>query len=272
MQNRFTKSVLGVSKYTCNYASNAELGMFPLILSVIHRVIKFYVRLNIMNDNTLVKKSFFMMKNEKNRLVKMNYVEAVENILKVLKIRKFNLNFKTTNLTHSCSKKLLQALKDKFISIFKMRISLPALNIANRKKLRTYYEVKKIYRLEPYLYRVEKNYLRQALSKIRLSNNNLPIELGRKMNIALGQRLCGMCNLKEIGDELHFFTICQNLELKKLRNTLFNTINASVPQFKGLPNREKMLYLLAGNDLDIIYDICIFIKKGLEVVNMSVKK
>ena len=49
---------------------------------------------------------------------------------------------------------------------------------------------------------------RIALSKLRCSVHKLNVETGRHSDIAYKQRLCILCNMREIEDELHFVMKC----------------------------------------------------------------
>ena len=49
--------------------------------------------------------------------------------------------------------------------------------------------------------------LKSAMIRFRTSNHNLPIELGRYVNIDREERWCTLCNTGDIGDEYHNFCI-----------------------------------------------------------------
>ena len=281
LQNSFCKFALGVKKCTSNTACKAELGIFPMIVSILYRVIKFYVRVNIMDDETLVKKCLMFVRSKSKEsspktkiCTKENYIKSIDNICDFLGVNEFKLNLKTKKLTLACQRKLLLGLKNKYIELFNTHIVKPCVTeneVSNtqRKKMRTYFLVKKVYRSEPYLHAVKQNFLRQALCKLRLSDNKLPIEIGRLRNITLKDRICKYCDVNEIGDEYHFLINCKNVAIKALRQNLFDKIGFMTPQFFSLPKKSQFIYLLAGTDTTILNDTCKFIQKGLQVINCT---
>ena len=51
--------------------------------------------------------------------------------------------------------------------------------------------------------------------RFRTSNHNLPIELGRYVNIDREERRCTLCNTGDIGDEYRYFCICSYFDLPR---------------------------------------------------------
>ena len=77
-------------------------------------------------------------------------------------------------------------------------------------KLRTYRIFKTKFELEDYLIKIEDFNLRKMLSKFRLSDHNLAIELGRrtKPKVPANNRLCKKCDSNVVEDEMHFILEC----------------------------------------------------------------
>ena len=71
-----------------------------------------------------------------------------------------------------------------------------------------YRKFKTTFELATYLQKVESPKLRKFLSKIRLSSHNLNIEEGRYRNEARPQRVCNLCDKRDIEDEFHFIIVC----------------------------------------------------------------
>ena len=70
-----------------------------------------------------------------------------------------------------------------------------------------YKTIKESITLEKYLLFLPFKY-RKALAKFRMSNHNLTIETGRHRGIPREKRICPICNLNSVGDELHYITQC----------------------------------------------------------------
>ena len=56
---KFCKYSLGIGKNASNIASLAELGRFPLSLTIVINIIKYYFHINRCNENSLVKTAFY---------------------------------------------------------------------------------------------------------------------------------------------------------------------------------------------------------------------
>ena len=77
-------------------------------------------------------------------------------------------------------------------------------------------EIKTIFRLEPYLYKVPKLVWRYIV-KLRCSSHKLPIETGRCTGVDRLIRHCQKCDLDVLGDECHIFWECYSTEIADIR-------------------------------------------------------
>ena len=101
------------------------------------------------------------------------------------------------------------------------------------------------FRLQTYLTQpLDFRYLKE-IAKIRMSAHKLNIELGRYNNIERSERICTLCNAKEIEDEYHFILQCPRYS--NLRNAHIKQYYHRRPVFKELSNLEK--YLERANKL-----------------------
>lgn len=55
------------------------------------------------------------------------------------------------------------------------------------------------------------------LTKYRLSNHKLPIEIGRHVNIEKGDRTWEFCTNYDIGDEMHYMLICSKFKNERTK-------------------------------------------------------
>ena len=255
---RLCKNILGVKKSTSNDASKAELGIFPLIINVMVNILKYYARLHTVNKNSLVYKAFLSNKS----VNESNYIKSVCNISNYFDIKHLDIIDK---IMPSTIKMIKKKMKDKYIMVFKNSFQ-NLFKHDKTSKLRTFKLVKRCFRVEPYIELIKDFQLRQSFSKLRLSDHCLNIETGRKHNIDVEDRICNICDSKEVGDEFHFLIKCQNLHLKELRDKLYVSVSKKVKQFKLLKDFDKFLYLFCGCDHSIILDTCIYIKKGFDII------
>ena len=89
-----------------------------------------------------------------------------------------------------------------------------------------------------YLTTFPNNFIRIAISKLRLGSHHLNIERGRWNNTVLPDRKCTLCN--DIEDEFHFVVICvkfYDLRTKYLPKSLY--INPSMYKFLNFLNTKN---------------------------------
>ena len=98
-----------------------------------------------------------------------------------------------------------------------------------KSKLRTYAIFKKDIGFEKYLSNIKNPTRRGILSKFRLSNHKLMIEVGRYTNIPKEMRFCNFCpNMVET--EAHFLFYC--IAYKPIRATMYDSVNILNNNFK----------------------------------------
>ena len=114
------------------------------------------------------------------------------------------------------------------------------------------------------------NYLRHLnlsqrliISKLRLSDHNLPIEHGRKNNIPRHKRYCTKCKSGAVGDEFHTLMICCQPEIQSIRSLALYEISKLIPQFNMLSLKEKIIYILSCCDINCTKIVAPFIRKGM---------
>ena len=86
------------------------------------------------------------------------------------------------------------------------------------------------------------------LTKFRLSNHKLMIEVGRYTKIPKEMRFCHFCpNMVET--EAHFLFYC--IVYKPIRATMYDSVNILNNNFKHFPDDLKMRYLLSDMNASI---------------------
>ena len=109
--------------------------------------------------------------------------------------------------------------------------------------LKTYSLYKMNFGTECYLKHIPKPKFTTALSKPRASSHDLEVERGRyvRPKLEITERLCISCHV--IKDEEHFVTDCVNN---------FEKISLREPGFANWNNREKFVFLMFCEDLQIL--------------------
>ena len=131
--------------------------------------------------------------------------------------------------------------------------------INDSSKLFLYSKLKSDIKLEEYL-KSERNLKnRQLLTKFRLSDHNLEIELDRYKNIPRNQTHCTCC--KMLDDEFHFFFDCKVTD--NIRPSFIDFMKTKYFYFNQLDSLEKLKIIL-NPDKEILPSVCNFIKRSLE--------
>ena len=73
-------------------------------------------------------------------------------------------------------------------------------------KAKSYFEFKTEFEFENYLITLPKNFY-LPLIKFRTGNHKLPVETGRWENIPHNDRKCNLCELNQVGDEIHLIAL-----------------------------------------------------------------
>ena len=77
--------------------------------------------------------------------------------------------------------------------------------------------------MERYLSVIQNLEMRSYITKFRISAHKFPIETGTYINTERQNRLCTLCE-RGIGDELHYFSKCNNALLKVCREKYISHI------------------------------------------------
>ena len=103
------------------------------------------------------------------------------------------------NIVHQTKRKINKLLESYYYSVWKDR-----LNQTN--KSLTFRLYKENVTIAPYLLHVKNRKHKRAMSKLRLSDHNLEVEVGRdtKPKTNCKNRICKLCTYPNIEDEVHF--------------------------------------------------------------------
>ena len=83
------------------------------------------------------------------------------------------------------------------------------------------------------------------MSRFRLSAHFLPIEKRRYQKIKREDRLCPICNLRVVGDEMHYLLKCENVKMKSIRKEFKNNIEILQPTFKNFDIKNAVIYCVS---------------------------
>ena len=243
---RICKQILGVQRQTTNIGVLLELGRIPLNIYGIKQAVKNWERIKKGNANPVLLSSY-------NDAMKENlaWVNGLKTHLEKNGMLSLFINC-YANKPDFIHKKLLQTLSDEFHQEAFASIK------EERSKLRTYALIKTDIGLEKYLIEIKHIGMRISLSRFRLSNHKLMIEIGRHNKIPLEQRYCPFCHDK-VETEIHFLVSCPIYSFMRARLLVFVNIN---PLFSHYTEEQKFIYLMSDIHKKEIAD---FIHKSLEL-------
>ena len=98
-------------------------------------------------------------------------------------------------------------------------------------KLKFFSKIKMNFEMEIYLIEIQNVKHRQAVTKLRISAQRLPVETGRYKNIPYCDRVCRHCDLNEVGDEQHYVMSCRNTMFATLRQDFIDDLYKIMQSF-----------------------------------------
>ena len=249
LQLEFLKYIMNMKKSTPSCLVYGESGQFPLYIHVYCRMVIFWHKLIMNNENKMSKlilKTLYEC--HKFNIYKSEWLEEIEQILDTCGLSYIWEN--PINVTTSWLKnKIVLILKDMFIQTWTQQCS-------DVNKSCNYNLYKTSFGFESYLDNLPSCY-RIPLTKLRTSNHKLPIEKGRYINLPREERTCNLCNLSNIGDEYHFLLECP--VLSDLRSKF-------IPKYYSkYPNFYKYSELLSLKNHNKILKLSKFVKAGLSL-------
>ena len=216
-------------------------------------IIKYWVR-TVNSDNALLVAAV-----KTNRKLLQENKESWERIITFL-LKAIDINIPTENQTEKIQ---IPNIQQKLQTLYKDWWTNQA-KPTGANKLDFYYQHKKTFKYESYLDTIPR-YIRIHTTRLRVSSHTLPIELLRysKTRKTRENRICPICNNKEIGDEMHYLLTCNNSEISRIRETFMKNIREEVPQLAQFSDKNIIDYCMILHDQRIQMPMSIFIKNIL---------
>lgn len=246
---KFCKMLLRVQKQTSNIGTRAEIGRFPIIIDTYIAMIKYWIRLNNLPDDRVVKDAL----NANNIMQEKGIYTWTSMIKYILDITGYSSIWRKKMVTNT----------DKFIEDLRFKLNKNYKELTNRvmfddnrqngkgnNKLRTYRKFKNDHKQEIYLKEIKNWHIRSAVAKMRLSNHHLMIEKGRHLGLDLEKRTCNKCNLNQIETEFHAIMTCPAYHND--RTELFRQFDNHVTTWKDMTSENKFIHIMKMNTLIIM--------------------
>ena len=241
--NRYAcKRFLCVYNRSTNAAVLGDCGRYPLWIESARRCLKYWFKILKMPNNRYVLKCYNMLKTMTNNCYG-NWTNEVESMLSENGFRYVWLNQGVDNeklfLVNFANR-----LKDRYLQEW-----YNTLETSN--KLSVYNNIKSCYEKAAYISILRVRKFRHCYAQFRTGVHNLEIEKGRYTNTPRNERLCKVCSLNQVEDELHFVLVCpaySDLRLQYIPSKYL--INTSI---------HKLYVLLANRNEKCIKNVATYI-------------
>ena len=180
-------------------------------------------RINDLSDNFIIVDARIV--NEDIRVSKdytFSWLSSIEMLMKVTGYSQFwnNGNYSSKSFPNEFVKKMKSMFVDDWRNEMILKTSSEQ---AEQGKLSFYCKIKNEFRMGRYLPVIQNLEMRSYIAKFRISAHKFPIETGRYINTERQNRLCTLYE-RGIGDELHYFSKCNNALLKMCREKYISYI------------------------------------------------
>ncbi len=220
VQVMYCKMLLGVQRQCSNKAAMGEVGRYPLAIFGISQAIKFYVRLMNLSDDSLLCRAKVELPLTSNSVNSLYH--PICNLLQYAKMEHFNEVKVFTKLgLKSVGRKMSLHLENRY-QMYWNKWCMGTLYDNQKSKTDFLRLVKSSFNYEKYLDLVVNKDKRICLTKLRLSNHTLNIEVGRRKGIERKDRLCPFCVEKDVEDENHFLFSCVRYNMVRVRFPVFS--------------------------------------------------
>ena len=240
VHNEFLRKITRSKKGTPLYMLMAELGRYPLRITINARMIGFWYRL-IHGKNT--KLSLMLYQCLRHSRARSQWLTYIENIFVTIgrpDIWEFQQTFNMSSFTSYVKTILFDQYLQKWRG-----------NSDQSSKAFTYFSFKSEYAIEKYFISLPRTHYLN-LFKFRTGKHKLPVEVGRWDDSPLDDRKCSLCTLDEVGDEYHYLLQCPYF---KTQRQLYIK-----PYYARRPSMIKFCELNKSNDATVLTKLSKFVK------------
>jgi hypothetical protein len=232
LQLKFYKIVFKTRQSTPSYFLYGELGKFPVDIHIKCRMLNFWIKLTSPENQSKLSSVMyrFLLRLYNADVHKSQYLTDIKNTLENMGMANIWQQQGTAQISTSWFKeKVKRNLQDLFIQEWYSSID-------NGSIYMNYKMFKNTFKYEPYIHVLPAD-LAIKLFRFRTTNNKLPVNVLRFVNIPRNERLCTKCNMNDVGDEFHYVFCCPFFNDTRIK---------CLPRFlRQRPNALKFLQLMA---------------------------
>ena len=208
----FLRKITKTRKSTPLYALYAELGRYPIQLTVKCRMISFWNRIITGKQTKITYHLYTALRVTPNFESKwLNHIKGILNEAGRPDIWHTQSDISSNNISRIIKAHLIDQNKQNWHS--SLQIRLKADYEANKDNIV----------LEPYFLKLQPKHS-IPLVKFRTGNHRFPVEIYRWEGIPLSERKCTLCNSNDIGDEYHYLLKCNFLPTADVNTYISTTI------------------------------------------------
>ena len=197
---KFLKMILKVRKTTPSCIVYKECNVYPLYLTRLFRVINFWLKIIKLDDNESLKMLYLSSLVIHDNTCINNATSCwAHHVRKILYTNGFGYVWENQHL--GIDKNFSIIFKNRIIDSF-WQTNSSEIDSLSVNRLYRHIQAEKTF----YLSNLQNDFIRVAITKLRLGSHNLFIERGRWNNTNYLDRKCLQCN--DIEDEYHFVIIC----------------------------------------------------------------
>ena len=251
--NRFLKELIGVQRQTSNTGVLLETGRVPIHLLAKKHCLKNWARVaKSRSANYLLISSY-----DNSLKHNLTWPTSIKNIFS--KVGQLDLFLANEVSIKPPNEQFFERACDIFHQEAFAEIN------RGESKLRTYAKLKSRIGMENYLLEIPNIEDRISLTKIRLSNHRLNIEVGRHNKIPKNERFCPFCPTL-IEDEMHFLLLCPTYATN--RTKLFEELNIT-----DIPSKDQeSLFVSLMTNSSISHITARFLKTSIYIREFLVNK
>ena len=246
LQLKFYKYILILRSSTPSQMVYGETGKFPVSINIKARLLVYWYKLTcVENKNKLSSITYNLLYKLHSNGRHMNgYISFVKNTLIDIGLPGVWENQKTIKMDILWFKNYIKStLQSQFIQTWQRTLDTTSIYTIYRM-------VKPTFTQSPYISMLINN-CTIPLARFITTNNKLPVNVLRYLDVDRRDRICTKCNQRDIGDEFHYLFICPFFTVKR---------NEVMPKwYRTRPNAIKFQSLFNTNNKQILLKLKHFI-------------
>jgi len=233
VHREFLRKITMSRKSTPSYMLYGELGRYPLHVTIYSKMIGFWSRTLLENENKYSKIMYINLINNNSRNFK--WISKIKQIFDTTG-KSIVWHEQNSPSMKSLSLQVKRVLIDQYIQQWHAD-----LNQSNKGKF--YNSFKNNFEFENYLKLLPKSKYVPIL-KLRTANHHFPIETGRWNGTPELNRLCTLCNEGYIGNEEHYILNCTHFTTARIDINMFS---------RPVPTVNKLKYIMTTGNVDYLH-------------------